>query len=135
MEVVKTTAAEISKSAANLPVWIVVPRRRIGRGTCEHARDHPGMNATAQVAPIDCVQTARPGQVEPSESGDPTSRGIVVSKGEMISAVENLLQRRLCLGRRRIDRAPVVSQEIPVGAANACEIGSKDDTQVSAVGL
>ena len=132
---VKAPPAEVHKSPANLAVGTVVPGGRVRRGAYKNPRNHPGMDAASQIAPVDGVQAVGPRQVQPPEPRHPAPGGIVIDQTQVIGAVDQLLQRSLRGRRGRVDGPAIVSLKVPVAPPDACEVRTQDHAQIPPVSL
>ena len=103
------TAFEIDEGASDAAVRIKAPGGWIGRRAGKQAGGSHFAEAAPKVAAIDGIEAAGPRQVETPESGNPVRIGIVIGQRQVISAIDQVLQRGLTDGGVRSDPAAPVS--------------------------
>src|SRR6266852_2136286 len=89
------TAFGIEEAAPNMTVRAVVPRSRVGRRAAKNSGGNPVSHTCGKVSAVQRVETRGPGQIKASGPKHPTRVGIFIGQAQVISAIEQILQRLL----------------------------------------
>ena len=95
VETVVLAAFEIDKGTGDDAVGTVIPGGRIRRGAAEHPQRCALGKSRAKVAAVDGVEAGRPREIETAKSRDQSRVWIVVRHVQMVSTVDQALQRLL----------------------------------------
>src|SRR5581483_4696179 len=133
MKAVEFPALEVDERSTDDSVGTVIPRGWIRRGASENSGSCAAAKLLPEVSAVDRVEAWSPWQVKSPETRDQRGVRVVIGHVEVVSAIDEALQRLLACGRGFGQLSPPVAAQIPVGTADASDVSTENHSDVRTV--